>query len=130
MRKRTAILVIDDEADFLELVSYHLRLTGWKVHCATDGPAGLRLAHEVRPEVILLDWSMSGMDGLEVLSELKYDPETAGIPVFMLTARTQVGEIEQAFEIGADDYITKPVELRSLNRVVRHKLSRLSGHRS
>jgi len=127
MRKRTPILVIDDEADFLELVAYQLQLTGWKVYGATDGPAGLDLARKVGPEVILLDWTMPGMDGLQVLSELKFDPQTATIPVFMLTAHSQLGDIEQAFEIGADDYITKPVELRSLNRIVRHKLARLSG---
>ena len=126
MRKRIPILIIDDQADFLELVSYHLRLTGWTIHCATDGTEGLRLARETQPQVILLDWTMPGMDGLEVLSELKYDPETQNIPVFMLTAHTQLGEVEQAFDIGADDYITKPIELRTLNRVVRHKLSRLS----
>ena len=70
---------------------------------------------------------MPEMDGLEVLSELKYNKKTEKIPVFMLTGKTMIGDVEQAFEIGADDYITKPVEMRKLGRLVKDKLSKLSS---
>jgi len=70
---------------------------------------------------------MPGMSGLEVLSELKYTEETENIPVFMLTGKTMIGDIEHAFDIGADDYITKPVEMKQLGRVVKNKLAKMSS---
>jgi DNA-binding response OmpR family regulator len=129
MRKRIPILIIDDDADFLQLVEYHLKLFGFQPFCAASGQEGLRIAQETLPEVILLDTTMPGMDGLEVLSELKFNETTAGIPVFMLTAKTMIGDIDQAFEVGADDYITKPVELRSLARIIQRKIQKLSDQK-
>ena len=127
---RTPILIIDDEADFLKLVGYNLRLVGFKVYAATNGRKGLKIAHKKQLEVILLDTTMPEMDGLEVLSELKYDRKTSNIPVFMLTAKTLMGEIDRAFEIGADDYITKPVDLERLGEIVRRKLDKLASRRA
>ena len=126
MRKRTPILVIDDERDFLDLVEYNLRLAGFDVHLAASGPEGLREADAMDPppEVILLDTTMPDMDGLEVLSEFKHGERTHEIPVFMLTARTIMGDVERAFEVGADDYIPKPVELTRLGQIVRRKLEK------
>ncbi len=127
---RTPILIIDDEADFLKLVNYNLRLAGFKVYAATTGRKGLKIARKKQLEVILLDTTMPEMDGLEVLSELKYDQKTANIPVFMLTAKTLMGEIDRAFEIGADDYITKPVDLWRLGEIVKKKLNKLAFRRA
>jgi two-component system alkaline phosphatase synthesis response regulator PhoP len=126
MAKRISVLVIDDDAEFQELVEVCLHLTGFSVLQALNGPAGLEMAKKERPDVILLDTIMPEMDGLEVLSELKYDKKTEKIPVFMLTAKTLVGDVEFAFEVGADDYITKPVELRQLGRIIKQKLKKLS----
>ena len=127
MSERIPILVIDDDADFLEMVDYNLRLDGFDVSQATNGPQGLKLARKKRPAVILLDTTMPDMNGLEVLSELKYNVKTKQIPVFMLTAKTMMGDIERAFDIGADDYIAKPVELQKLGKIIKRKLSKLAG---
>jgi DNA-binding response OmpR family regulator len=125
MAERIPILVVDDDPDFLELVSYNLRLAGFSVSIADNGPTALELARHYSHAVILLDTTMPGMDGLEVLSELRHDPATESIPVFMLTAKTQLGDIDRAFEIGANDYITKPVELARLGAIVKAKLQKL-----
>ncbi len=127
MAKRISVLVIDDDAEFQELVEVCLHLTGFSVLQALSGPEGVEMAKKERPDVILLDTTMPEMDGLEVLSELKYDRKTEKIPVFMLTAKTLVGDVEFAFEVGADDYITKPVELRQLGRIIKQKLKKLSN---
>jgi two-component system alkaline phosphatase synthesis response regulator PhoP len=126
MAKRISVLVIDDDAEFQELVEMNLQLTGFSVMQALNGPVGLEIAKNEQPDVILLDTTMPGMNGLQVLSELKYDKKTKKIPVFMLTAKTLVGDIEFAFEVGADDYITKPVELRQLGKIIKQKLKKLS----
>ena len=126
MAKRIPILVIDDDAEFQELIEYNLRLGGFEVTQALNGPDGLEAARKGKPDVILLDATMPGMDGLEVLSELKHDSKTEKIPVFMLTGKTMVGDIEQAFEVGADDYITKPVKLMELGKLIKGKLKKLA----
>ena len=127
MGQRIPILVVDDDSDFLELVEFNLKLSGFDVTLATSGLEALEIAREQpQPSVILLDTTMPEMDGLEVLSELKYSKETENIPVFMLTGKTMIGDVEQAFEIGADDYITKPVEMKKLGRLVKDKLSKMS----
>jgi DNA-binding response OmpR family regulator len=126
MAERIPILVVDDDPDFLELVSYNLRLAGFSVSIADNGPTALELARHYSHAVILLDTTMPGMDGLEVLSELRHDPATESIPVFMLTAKTQLGDIDRAFDIGANDYISKPVELTRLGAIVKAKLAKLS----
>lgn len=124
MSEWISLLLIDDDEQFLELVEYGLRLAGFKVLMATNGRKGLRLARKKRPEVILLDITIPEMDGLEILTELKHDKKTADIPVFMLTAQNLVGQLEQAFNVGADDYITKPVEVMALGDIVKSKLEK------
>ena len=126
MSQRIPILVIDDDAEFLELVEFNLELAGFDISLATSGREGLKLAgKQPQPAVILLDMTMPEMNGLEVLSELKYNSETKNIPVFMLTAKTMPSDIEKAFEAGVDDYITKPVELMKLGNLVKSKLAKL-----
>ncbi len=130
MAERISVLVIDDDAEFQNLVEMNLGLAGFSVMQALDGPEGIEIAQKKKPQVILLDITMPEMDGLQVLSALKYDKRTEDIPVFMLTAKTLVGDIEYAFEIGADDYITKPVELRKLGNIIKQKLKKLSSTKS
>jgi CheY-like chemotaxis protein len=128
VKQRIPILVVDDDPDFLELIEFNLKLSGFEVTLATSGQEALEIAREQpQPSVILLDTTMPGMSGLEVLSELKYTEETENIPVFMLTGKTMIGDIEQAFDIGADDYITKPVEMKQLGRMVKNKLAKMSS---
>lgn len=121
MSKWIPVLVIDDDEIVRKALKRSLKLYGFEVYPAEDGLTGLNLAREKRPAFILLDWMMPEMDGLEVLSELKHDKRTEDIPVFMLTDKGMIGDVDQAFEIGADDYITKPSDLTLLGKIVKTK---------
>jgi DNA-binding response OmpR family regulator len=121
MSKWIPVLAVDDDELIHKALKRSLKLYGFKVYPAKDGPTGLKLAQEKRPTFILLDWMMPDMDGLEVLCELKHDERTEHIPVFMLTDRGMIGDLDQAFEIGADDYITKPSDLMQLGKIVKTK---------
>ena len=127
MSKWIPILVIEDDEFARKALQRSLKLYGFQAHLAADGPTGLQLARETKPAFILLDWMMPEMDGLEVLSELKHDRRTEHIPVFMLTGRGMIGDLDQAFEIGADDYITKPADLTQLGRIVKAKWERYTN---
>jgi len=121
MSEWVPILVIDDDELVRKALKRSLKLYGFKVLPAKDGQTGLTLAQQKRPALILLDWTMPGMDGLEVLAELKHNRKTEDIPVFMLTGRDIIADLDLAFEIGADDYITKPLDLMDLGKTVAHK---------
>lgn len=123
MGGQISVLLIDDDEQFLELVDDTLQMAQITVHTATNGPDGLKLAREHKPDVILLDVTMPEMDGLAVLNELKNDDETAGIPVFMLTGQSITDETEQAFN-AADDFISKPVQLMRLAALIKTKLEK------
>ena len=114
-------MAVDDDEIIRKALKRSLKLYGFEVYLAKDGLTGLELALEKRPAFILLDWMMPEMNGLEVLSELKHDERTEHIPVFMLTDRGMIGDLDQAFEIGADDYITKPSDLTQLGKIVKTK---------
>jgi two-component system response regulator MprA len=121
------VLVIEDDELVREALKRSLKLYGFQAYLAKDGQEGLKLAHEAKPAFILLDWMMPEMDGLEVLAELKHSKKTQDIPVFMLTARGMIGDLDQAFEIGADDYITKPLDLMQLGKMVKAKWERFTS---
>jgi DNA-binding response OmpR family regulator len=125
MLGRIPVLYIDDDQNLRKLVEYNLRLGGFKVYLAGDGPTGIKIACKHKPKVILLDVLMPEMDGLEVLSELKYNRKTSKIPVFMLTSKQKLDDIERAFEVGADDYITKPFDPTKIAGLVKEKLNKL-----
>jgi len=129
MAKRIPILVIDDDPEFQELIESTLGMGGFEIHKALSGAEGLEIANsgQIELSAILLDTKMPGMDGLEVLSELKRNERTASINVIMLTGETTTSDAEKAFDLGADDYITKPVEFRVLGQKVRKILKKLSG---
>lgn len=122
MARRIPVLIIDDDEGLMELLEYNLRLDGFELQLASDGLSGIDSAIKHRPAVILLDISMPGMDGLEVLSELKYKKKTENIPVFMLTAKGKICDMDRAFDIGADGYITKPIDAAKLGKLVKMKL--------
>jgi signal transduction histidine kinase/DNA-binding response OmpR family regulator/ligand-binding sensor domain-containing protein len=103
----STVLVIDDEANARELIARALGKEGFRVELAADGRTGLELARKLKPQAITLDVMMPGMDGWAVLSALKADPATAGIPVIMLTV---VDEKQIGFALGAADYFTKPID--------------------
>ncbi len=114
-------MVIEDDEFVRHALGQTLELYGFKVHLAEDGPTGLKLARSVKPALILLDWMMPEMDGLEVLSELRRNKKTQRIPVFMLTARGMTGDRDKAIEIGADGYVDKPLDLRRIGELVYDK---------
>ena len=124
MSKRIPVLIVEDEEHIRNILEYNLRLDGFDVHMAEDGPTGLELARNKKFKVILLDWMMPEMSGLEVLSELKRDNRTEDVPVFMLTAKGMMGDIDRAFSAGADDYITKPFSAKELGSIIKQKLEK------
>ncbi len=115
------VLVVDDDEIIRKALKRSLQLYGFRVYLAENGRTGLKLAQEKKPAFVLLDWMMPGVDGLEVLAELKHNEQTEHIPVFMLTGRGMMGDLDQAFEIGADGYITKPADIEELGRIIRTK---------
>jgi DNA-binding response OmpR family regulator len=110
----TRILIIDDEQDVIDLLTLHLRKAGFALSTATDGVAGLRLAREESPALIILDLMLPKMPGLEICKVLKSDAATREIPVLMLTAKAEEIDRIVGLEFGADDYVTKPFSPREL----------------
>lgn len=123
MNKAT-ILIIDDERDLLELVRYNLEKERFDVIVASDGQSGLDIAQRHRPDLIVLDLMMPGVDGLEVCRRLRGDERTARIPMIMLTARATEADRIVGLEMGADDYVTKPFSPRELVARVKAVLRR------
>jgi len=124
MSEQITVLVVEDEAHIRRVLEYNLKLDNFQVYLAEDGATGLKIAHEKKPDVMLLDWLMPEMNGLQVLKELKHDLETKNIPVFMLTAKGMLNDVTQALEAGADDYITKPFNPMQLGKTIREKLEK------
>jgi len=119
------VLVIEDEADVLELVRYHLTKAGFRVLEARDGKSGLSKARTAKPDAIILDLMLPEMRGEDVCRELKAGDATAAIPVIMLTAKAQPEERVAGLELGADDYVAKPFSPRELVLRVQAVLRRL-----
>jgi two-component system alkaline phosphatase synthesis response regulator PhoP len=118
-----SILVVDDERDIIDMLKYNLEKEGYKVLTARDGRKGVELAKQL-PDLILLDVMMPEMDGWEVVKQLKRDVNTASIPIVFLTAKgTEFDEV-LGLELGADDYIVKPVAVRALLARVKTALRR------
>ncbi|HXZ38883.1 MAG TPA: response regulator transcription factor [Thermodesulfobacteriota bacterium] len=108
------ILVIEDEKDIQELLQLYLKRDGYDVHIAKDGETGLRRASQERYDLILLDLMLPQLDGLEVCRTLRSRPQTADIPIIMITAKAEESDRIVGLEIGADDYITKPFSPREV----------------
>jgi len=105
------IVVIDDEEDILELLDYNLTRNGYKVILRTDGTNGLKAIRDYRPDLIILDLMLPGLDGLDICRIVKNDKDLVHIPVVMLTVRGEEEDIITGLELGADDYITKPFSI-------------------
>jgi DNA-binding response OmpR family regulator len=112
------VLVIDDDPVILKLLKVNFEIEGFEVLSALDGREGLAQAKGQRPNVVISDIMMPGLDGLQVLSALKDDPDTEDLPVILLSARAQVADVQRGMELGADDYVTKPFDpLELIDRV-------------
>ena len=120
------VLVVEDEQDILDLVEFNLAQAGYKVLTAMDGTSGLNSAIQERPDLLVLDLMLPGMDGKEVCRRLKQNQGTRNLPVLILTALASETDRVIGFEIGADDYLTKPFSPRELVLRVRAILRRFS----
>jgi len=123
------ILVIDDEADFRQVIIKFLSKQGFTVTAAGGGEAGIKLASETLPDLVVCDLNMPGMDGYAVLAALRGDPRLAEIPVVLLTGQSQPSQVRLGMNLGADDYLTKPVNLDDLLSAVKVRLSRRQAQR-
>lgn len=120
------ILIIDDDLDTLRLVGLMLQRQGYQISAATNGQQGLEKAFEEDPDLILLDVMMPDMDGYEVTRRLRQNPSTMETPILMFTAKSQLDDKVIGFEVGANDYLTKPTHPSELQARVKALLARVS----
>lgn len=120
------ILLVDDDIDTLRLVGMMLQRQGYQVQAANSGKQALTIIQDELPDLILLDVMMPEMDGYEVARRLRADERTAGIPIIMFTAKSQIDDKVKGFEAGADDYLTKPTQPRELFAHLKAVLTRSS----
>lgn len=117
-----SVLLVEDTVELAQVIMRELQQTGYQVFHAVDAPTGLKLNHQHSPDLIILDWMLPGMDGIEMLQQIR---RTAATPVLMLTARSEEIDRVVGLEVGADDYLTKPFSMRELLARVRAMLRRL-----
>jgi len=108
------LLLVEDDRALAELVTFHFDRAGYAVTRTGDGEEALILAEEIRPDLILLDWMIEGISGIEVCRRLRRRPGTANVPIIMLTARGEEDDRIRGLETGADDYLTKPFSPKEL----------------
>jgi len=119
-----AILVVEDEPGIQEVLKFNLAQQGYAVRVACDGEQALSLSRDALPDLVLLDWMLPGMSGLEVARRMRADARLRTIPIIMLTARAEERDKVQGLDIGADDYITKPFSPRELMARIKAVLRR------
>jgi two-component system alkaline phosphatase synthesis response regulator PhoP len=118
----TKILIVDDEPSIVNLVTAYLKPEGYEVYTASDGPSGLKAARTYKPDLIVLDIMLPGMDGIELLNRLRRESE---VYVILLTARTEETDKVIGLAVGADDYVTKPFSPRELVARIKSALRRI-----
>jgi len=121
---RGVICIVEDEEDILEILEIRLKQEGYTVLTAKTGEAGVRMILEHRPDLVLLDLMLPGMDGFDVCREIRANKNTRDIPIVMLTARGEEADIVSGLELGADDYVTKPFSLHVMMSRVKAVLRR------
>ena len=128
---RGSILLVEDDKALAELLIWHFEREEFEVVRTADGEEALILADEVKPDVVLLDWMIEGVSGIEVCRRLRRRKETAGVPIVMMTARGEESDRIRGLETGADDYVTKPFSPRELiarvNAVLRRVRPSIAG---
>ena len=124
LERAVRVLVVDDEPLITEMLSVGLGYEGFEVHVAATGPEALEQAERVRPDAVVLDLMLPGLDGLEVCRRLRSDASTAGVPIIMLTAKSDEVDRVVGLEVGADDYVAKPFSPKELVARVRAVLRR------
>jgi CheY-like chemotaxis protein len=125
------VLVVDDNATNCKLVAYLMKASGYTVDTALDAEAATEVIRASRPDVILMDIQLPGIDGLELTRRLKADPATRDIVIIAVTAYAMKGDQARALDAGCDDYIAKPIDTRALpETIARHLASRRAGARA
>lgn len=124
MSKKTKIIIVEDEADILDVIEYNLSREGYIVHGFRDGERGLKAIREDHPQLVLLDLMLPGIDGLEICRKVKEDPITRDIPVIMITAKSEESDVVLGLGVGADDYVSKPFSPKELVARVKAVLRR------
>ena len=124
---KKTIMVVDDNRGLVDVLRIRLESQRFNVRCAYSGKDLFAGLEELKPDLILLDIMMPQMDGLEVLTRLKNDPDTASIPVILLTAKGQYEDVLGGYKMGADSYITKPFTVRQLLTGIKMLLSKGQG---
>ncbi|MDX1974661.1 MAG: phosphate regulon transcriptional regulator PhoB [Rickettsiales bacterium] len=104
----TSVLIVEDEAAIVTLLRYNLEREGFKVYSTGDGEEAVTMVKEYKPDIIVLDWMLPSMSGVEICKQLRWSPETKAIPIIMLSARGEEGDRIRGLDAGADDYIVKP----------------------
>lgn len=122
--EQPTVLVVEDEPAQREVLSYNFEAEGFRVAQAGNGEEALIMVEEISPDVIVLDWMLPSVSGIEVCRRLKSRPETRGVPIIMLSARSEEVDRVRGLETGADDYIVKPYSLVELTARVRTQLRR------
>lgn len=127
------ILLVEDDKALVELLTFNLRREEFAVEATADGEDALLMARESPPDLVILDWMIEGVSGIEVCRRLRRLPETANVPIIMLTARTEEADRIRGLETGADDYITKPFSPKELvarvSAVLRRMRPALAGEK-
>jgi len=121
------VLVVDDEIHIVKIIAYKLRGAGLEVISAGDGLEALEKVRTERPDLVLLDIMMPRMDGYQTLEALKGDPATRDIPVFLLTVKSREADRQRGWQLGADEYITKPFSPHKLLERIEQALKRGSA---
>lgn len=121
---KPTVLIVEDEAPLLTLLRYNLEKQGFRVDEAADGQEALLRVAEARPDVMLLDWMLPSLSGIEVCRQLRRRAETRDLPIIMVTARTEDQDAVRALDIGADDYIAKPFAMEHVIARIRALLRR------
>ena len=123
MLKET-ILIVDDEEDIIELIKYNLKNEGYNILTALTGEEAIKISKQTRPDLMVLDLMLPGIDGLEVTRYLRSNGETKDMPIVMLTAKGEESDVVTGLELGANDYMSKPFSPRELTARIRAILRR------
>ena len=119
------VLIVEDDPAQCEVLAYNVRAEGYEVDTAQSGDQALLITKEQRPDLVVLDWMLPNVSGIEVCRQLKMNPETASVPVIMLSARSEEDDRVRGLETGADDYIVKPYSVAELLARIRTQLRRV-----
>lgn len=123
--KKPSVLVVEDEKEIVTLLQYNLEKEGYEVTAANDGEEAMMLASESQPDLVLLDWMLPQLSGIEVCRQLRSRPDTRNVPIIMLTARGEEADRIRGLDTGADDYISKPFSVTELLARVRAVMRRI-----